>query len=50
MLWNMCQPLSDRKGTALADSGAGFNRPGWGLKGTSAARGRGLAGPAWATK
>lgn len=40
MLGSMCQPLSERKRPALADLGAGFNRPCWGLEGTSAARDR----------
>lgn len=50
MLRSMCQPLSDGKRPTQADSGAGFNRPCWGSKGTSAARDRGLDGPARATK
>lgn len=50
MLRSMCQPLSERKRPALADLGAGFNRPCWGLEGTSAARDRGLAATARATK
>lgn len=44
----MCQPLNDRKRPALADSGAAFNGPCWGLEGTS--RDHRLTGPARATK
>lgn len=50
MLRSMCQPLSERKRPALADLGAGFNRPCWGLEGTSAARDCSLAATARATK
>lgn len=46
MLRGMCQTLSERKRPVLADWGAGFNRPCWALKSSSAARDRVPAGPA----